>query len=142
MEKRSKIYVAKLERDGAGWHAWVPELSGVRTTGETEEEVSAGIREAIAAAEDVPRNEVLLVTWASRAPTQGTLARCREERQVGVYKTPPGSISWAEHEEVWQAYSKRFGASQDALQIARRGGFGKEEAEGLLGRQLTTWVAQ
>lgn len=51
----------------------------------------------------------------------------------------PGTITWPEHCEVWEAYAKRFGRDQSAERILERGGFGKDEAEMLLGRPLRTW---
>lgn len=52
---------------------------------------------------------------------------------------PPGTMTWSEHCEVWEAYAKRGHRSQDAERIADRGGFGKAEAEKLIGRPLRTW---
>lgn len=51
----------------------------------------------------------------------------------------PGTITWSEHCEVWEAYARRGCCGQDAERIAARGGFGKAEAEKLLGRPLRTW---
>lgn len=55
---------------------------------------------------------------------------------------PPGTMAWSEHCEVWEAYARKFRMSafdQDAETIAGRGGFGKAEAEKLIGRPLRTW---
>lgn len=52
---------------------------------------------------------------------------------------PPGTMAWSEHCEVWEAYAKRGHGNQDAERIADRGGFGKQEAEKLIGRPLRTW---
>ena len=52
---------------------------------------------------------------------------------------PPGLIDWDEHEEVYVAYVLKFGRCQSSERLAERGGFGKEEAEELLGRPLRTW---
>lgn len=51
---------------------------------------------------------------------------------------PPGTITWAEHEEAWRAYAKRNPA-QSATRIAQRGGFGYAELERLLGHPPKTW---
>jgi hypothetical protein len=51
---------------------------------------------------------------------------------------PYGTISWAEHEEAWQDYGRRY-SGQDALRIATRGGFGLWELCDHLGRAPTTW---
>lgn len=145
------LYVVHLEPDGPFWHVWVPSLVGARSSGDSRFHALEGIREAIAAAEGIPDEDVgsirlevheLRGDRPRRARTQGTLARTSEERRLfGTYKTPPGSISWVEHEEVWLAYRKRYGTSQNAEQIHARGGFGKEEAEMILGRPLKTWEA-
>lgn len=60
----------------------------------------------------------------------------------GEYKAkiPAGTIDWAEHEEVWEAYAKRFGTHQSAERIAERGGFGYSEIVKLLNKQPTTWA--
>lgn len=71
-----------------------------------------------------------------RAPVQGVLVGSSRR---GRRSTPSGTITWAEHEEVWRAYASQYGRSQDAERIAARGGFGKQEAERLLGRPLSTW---
>lgn len=52
----------------------------------------------------------------------------------GPWKIPPGTITWTEHLEVYEAYAKRFGRDQSAERIAERGGFGKDEAEMVLKR--------
>lgn len=52
---------------------------------------------------------------------------------------PRGTITWSEHCEVWDAYAKRGHGAQSAERIVERGGFGKAEAEMLLGRPLRTW---
>lgn len=51
----------------------------------------------------------------------------------------PGSITWAEHLEVWAFYDKKWGCGQSAERIAERGGFGYWECAELLGRPLRTW---
>jgi len=66
-----------------------------------------------------------------RAPVQGEPLR-RPRRA-------PGTIDWAEHEEVWRAYSAKYGESQSAERIAERGGFGYDEIALLLGRAPATW---
>ena len=68
-----------------------------------------------------------------RVPVQADYGR------AGRIANPPGWITWAEHLEVYDAYAERFGRGQTAERLAERGGFSKNEAEGLLGRPLTTW---
>jgi len=51
----------------------------------------------------------------------------------------PGTIAWEEHLEVYAVYSKKYGTQQSAERLAARGGFGKLEAESLLGHPLRTW---
>lgn len=53
-----------------------------------------------------------------------------------------GVISWAEHLLVYEAYAAKYGRSQTPERIAERGGFGRREAEALLGRDLETWRAR
>lgn len=67
-----------------------------------------------------------------RAPVQGDL-------RGGRWISPPGTISWEEHEEVWRAYAQLYGREQSAERIAERHGFGKTEAEKIVGRPLRTW---
>ena len=72
------------------------------------------------------------LTLSRRAPVQRATIRDRD-----------GTITWQEHCEVWEAYSRAHpGNKQDAECIARRHGFGKAEAEQLLGRPLQTWEAR
>jgi hypothetical protein len=70
--------------------------------------------------------------WAStkdrRVPLQAT-------KDVG----PAGTITWAEHVEIWEAYARRHGRSQSAERIAERGGFGQGEAGTFLGREPRTF---
>ncbi|WP_136043312.1 MULTISPECIES: hypothetical protein [unclassified Microbacterium] len=70
--------------------------------------------------------------WAGvnerRAPLQAT-------KDVG----PAGTISWAEHLAVWEAYARRHGRAQSAERIAERGGFGQGEVQTLLGRTARTF---
>lgn len=68
-----------------------------------------------------------------RAPVQAD----GYSRQPGY--VPPGTITWEEHMQVYACYAKRYGTSQSAERLAERAGFGKSEAETLLGRPLTTW---
>ena len=49
-----------------------------------------------------------------------------------------GTVAWAEHEEAWGDYAKRY-SGQDAERIASRGGFGYAEITGHLGHEPTTW---
>lgn len=52
---------------------------------------------------------------------------------------PDGIMSWEEHLVVYEAYAAKYGREQSPMRIAERGGFGKEEAEKLIGRPLTSW---
>jgi hypothetical protein len=79
-----------------------------------------------------------------RAPVQ----RDCQLRPVGRYGCPHtaespkhnhGSITWAEHEEAWADYAKRYGRDQDAETIATRGGFGYSELVDHLGHPPRTW---
>lgn len=54
----------------------------------------------------------------------------------------PGTISWAEHEQIWAKYSGRYGSEQSAERIAQRGGFSYGECILLLGRPPETWSAR
>lgn len=65
-----------------------------------------------------------------RAPVQGS-------REHG-----PGTISWAEHEQVWAAYAGPHGSSQSPERIAQRGGFGWGECVRFLGREHSTSLAR
>lgn len=57
----------------------------------------------------------------------------------GIPRTGGGTIAWAEHLEVFVQYARLYGAEQSAERIAERSGFGRREAESLLGRPLRTW---
>lgn len=67
-----------------------------------------------------------------RAPLQG-------DGYGRLQTKPPGTISWAEHLEIYEAYAKRDGRDQSAERIAERGGFGWSECVLLLGREPKTW---
>ena len=69
-----------------------------------------------------------------RAPVQGAYYL-----PVGTVGREPGTIAWSEHEEIWQAYAKRWGGSQSATRIAERGGFGYDEIIDLIGHAPKTW---
>ena len=71
-----------------------------------------------------------------RAPVQADSYKGRPDY------CPPGSITWEEHVEVWMAYAKKYGNGQSAERMAERCGFGKTEAENLLGRPLRTWESR
>lgn len=47
--------------------------------------------------------------------------------QADNYKT--GWIYWDTHLKAWKEYSRKYGNSQDAEEIARRGGFGENELD-------------
>jgi hypothetical protein len=69
-----------------------------------------------------------------RAPVQG-------QRSLGAGQPGygPGTISWAEHLQVWSGYAARYGIRQSAERIAERGGFGYTELVEHLGHEPTTW---
>lgn len=52
----------------------------------------------------------------------------------------PGTITWAEHLEAWQAYDKKWRCGQTAERIVERGGFDWNELVEFLGREPTTWL--
>lgn len=52
----------------------------------------------------------------------------------------PGTIAWDEHMRAWNDYAQRFGDSQDALKIHRRGGFSYGELTDHLGHEPETWI--
>ena len=52
---------------------------------------------------------------------------------------PPGTVSWAEHVQTWEAYAKRHGYQQSAERIAERGGFSYCELVMFLGHDPSTW---
>lgn len=70
------------------------------------------------------------------------------QRAGGAHRKPEpsvaggvsGTISWAEHEEAWEAYARRYGRGQSAERIQERGGFAYCELLDLLGRAPTTWT--
>lgn len=67
---------------------------------------------------------------------------CRRARVMGDGargKRGPGTITWAEHLEVWSKYTQQYGKGQSAEHIEERGGWGYDEAAKLLGRPLATW---
>lgn len=58
-------------------------------------------------------------------------------------KRPAGTIDWAEHEEAWLGYQRKYPGSarqQDAQRIHDRGGFGYEEVTEFLGHEPKTWL--
>jgi hypothetical protein len=52
----------------------------------------------------------------------------------------PGTVSWAEHEEAWAKYARRYGEDQSAERINQRGGFSYREIATLLNRPPSTWA--
>ena len=68
-----------------------------------------------------------------RAPVQeGDVGHGRDRK-------PPGTITWAEHLEVFEVYAKRYGRDQSAERIAERGGFGYDEIILFMGSPPKTW---
>lgn len=55
-------------------------------------------------------------------------------------KGPAGTITWAEHLRVWEAYARRYGKGQSAERIAESGGFGHGEIEMLTGGLAQSFV--
>jgi hypothetical protein len=45
----------------------------------------------------------------------------------------PDTISWEEHDQIWQLYAAKYGKGQSAERIAERGGFGWNEIAKLTG---------
>ncbi len=74
-----------------------------------------------------------------RAPVQGDFTQVPGGEPGHKRYTAAGTITWAEHLEVWEKYAARYGRSQSAERMAERQGFSKLEAEDLLGRPLATW---
>lgn len=70
--------------------------------------------------------------WGNAHLPESHPARAKEAK-------PPGTITWEEHLEVWEAYAKRYGEGQSAERLAERGGFGYMEATSLLMKELRTW---
>lgn len=71
----------------------------------------------------------------------------RRARVQGNYHLPLGAIGrecgtvlWAEHEEAWTQYAKRYGKDQSAERINDRWGFGYSEITSLLGHAPTTFT--
>jgi hypothetical protein len=64
-----------------------------------------------------------------RAPVQGN----RRLKKV------PGTVSWQEHIEAWEAYDKKYHCNQSVERIADRGGFCYGELCEFLGRAPETW---
>lgn len=54
------------------------------------------------------------------------------------HRCESGTIAWAEHEEAWADYAKRF-SGQSAERMAERGGFSFWELCDHLGHPPTTW---
>lgn len=69
-------------------------------------------------------------TCGKRAPVQGN-------RKLGK---GPGTISWAEHLEAFNAYALKYGRDHSAERIAERAGFCYGELVTFLGREPRTWV--
>jgi len=74
-----------------------------------------------------------------RAPVQGEGPSQAYADITGSFYKPPGTISWAEHVEVWEAYHARHPNHQTAEIIAERAGFGYREIVNLIGHEPTTW---
>jgi hypothetical protein len=68
-----------------------------------------------------------------RAPMQGDSDR---KRPINA----PGSISWAEHLEIYAVYASRYGRSQSPERLAERGGFGYNEVVYLTGAPPKTYI--
>ena len=52
---------------------------------------------------------------------------------------PAGTITWAEHLEVYEVYAAKYGRDQSAERIVERWGFGYDEIKYLLGHEPRTW---
>ncbi len=73
------------------------------------------------------------LTRRSPPPRAGTLRNATDPGAV------PGTISWAEHEEAYREYARRYGTSQSAERLAERAGFGWFELCEFLGHEPRTW---
>jgi len=60
-------------------------------------------------------------------------------KRAPVQGNPPGTISWEEHERIWEIYAQKYGRSQSAERIAERAGFGYAEIIYLTGNPPLTW---
>lgn len=91
--------------------------------------------------EIVARLEIALGKDGAPAPSSSAEVEHRAPMQSsgGRHGRPRGSITWAEHEEIYAAYAARNGTRQSAQLLADRGGFGWSECEQLLGREPRTW---
>ena len=82
-----------------------------------------------------------------RAPVQGGFRKewksVPEDVLTHLYRgadIPPGTISWADHLRVYDAYARRFGTGQSADRLAERGGFGVAEIVSLgVSGALKSW---
>lgn len=54
---KSHEFTAVIRRDGPWWIGWIEEVSGVNSQGTTREELLANLREALAAAIDMNRQD-------------------------------------------------------------------------------------
>lgn len=72
-----------------------------------------------------------------RAPVQGDNGWTLPRRYPDAKR--PGTISWVEHVEAWEAYAAQHGREQSAERIAERGGFSFGELVLFLGREPKTW---
>jgi len=70
-----------------------------------------------------------VVTVKRRVPVQDHVCRGR----------PAGSITWAEHEAIWEIYAARYGRGESAERIAERGGFGHAGIIHITGAPPKTW---
>lgn len=89
-----------------------------------------------------PQPHCATCVCGKRAPVQGDYpsyeyAGLREK--LGREPKGPGTISWAEHEEAWSEYARRYGNQQSAERMAERGGFGYGELLMFLRREPTSW---
>ena len=74
-----------------------------------------------------------------RVPMQGD-GRYWMPRDTWPAKTQvPGTVSWEEHCEIWEAYAKKYGRSQTPEVMEKRGGFSYWEAHMLTGHEPRTW---
>ena len=73
-----------------------------------------------------------------RAPVQGDEGWHLPAHRQAPGTMRPGTIAWAEHEEAWRDYNRRY-HGQSAERIAERGGFGYGELVDHLGHPPRTW---
>ena len=88
MKPKNKTYRVVVEKDGKGWHAYAPDLSGVRTGGRSIATITRGIREAIAAAEDIADDQIdaIAIDVEYKVSQAATRALAKSRKQEAEYE--------------------------------------------------------